>query len=355
MTTNNKLELMSVTGADGGCTPVDGVSLHVEPGETLAILGPERAGKSSLIRLIAGFGEVVGGHISFNGHNLAKVAPRRRPFALLGERDALFPHLTVRKNIAYGLKAHRLDPRDIEERIHENLAYFEITALLNDYPDGLSRSDRHKVALARALATRPLVVLMDQPFDALDPMLAGQLMFTLRDLQRHAGFSVVMATRDSEAALAVSDRIAVMSEGRLLQVGTPDALFDRPEHALVATLTGPVNLIYGTAHGNAIEVSGLGALPANASALPAGTPAVLCLRPDLLELSLYPPESAEIAVQFEVRDVTYAGGGLRVRLENGSHRLAARLDGRRLTSGDLPAGRQIWCTWDRDAAHVLGA
>ncbi len=355
MATTNKLELMSVSGADGGCMPVDGVSLQVGPGETLAVLGPERAGKSSLIRLIAGFGDVVGGHISFNGHNLAKIAPRKRPFALLGERDALFPHLTVRKNIAYGLKAHRLDPRDIEERIAENLAFFEISSLLNDYPDALSRSDRHKVALARALATRPLVVLMDQPFDALDPVLAGSLMFTLRDLQRRAGFSMIIATRDSDAALAVADRVAVLSEGRLLQVGTPDALFDRPEHALVATLTGPVNLLYGTAHGNAIEVSGLGALPANAAELPAGTPAVLCLRPDLLELSLYPPENTEIAVPFEVRDVTYAAGGLRVSLESGAHRLAARLDGRRLTSHDLPSGRQIWCTWDRDAAHVLRA
>jgi ABC-type Fe3+/spermidine/putrescine transport system ATPase subunit len=178
-------------------------------------------------------------------------------------------------------------------------------------------------------------------------------MMALADLQRRAGFMLIMATRDADSALAMADRIAVMAEGRILQIGTPQALYDRPEHSLVAALTGPVNLIAGTARAGAIEVADLGDLPADTGALLAGSPAVLSLRPDLIELSLTPPADEEICLKAEVRDVVYSGGGLKVRLLSGRHGLVARIDGRRLTTHDLPPGRQIWCTWDRRAAQVM--
>jgi ABC-type Fe3+/spermidine/putrescine transport system ATPase subunit len=149
MAHTNRLELYGLGGADDDCMPVSGVTLQVEPGEILAILGPERAGKSSLLRLIAGFGEVTAGHVAFNGHNLAAIKARQRPFALLGERDALFPHLNVYKNVAYGLRAKRLDPHTVEARVAENLALVEATGLEKSHPDQLTRAQRHRVSLAR--------------------------------------------------------------------------------------------------------------------------------------------------------------------------------------------------------------
>ncbi len=356
MAHSNRLELYGLSGADGDCTPVAGVTMQAEPGEILAILGPERAGKSSLLRLIAGFGEITAGHIAFNGHNLAKVAPRQRPFALLGERDALFPHLNVFKNVAYGLRAQRLDPATIEARVAENLAMVEATGLGELYPDQLTRAQRHQIALARALATQPLVVLMDQALDALEPMTAGKIMMNLTHLHQRAGFTLIMATRDSDSALAVADRIAVMTEGQIVQIGTPEDLYDRPEDPLVATMTGPVNLLAGTVRNDGLDIAGLGVLAADTGRLASGTSAVLGVRPDRVELSLVCPEDREVCLTAEVRDVVYSGGGLRVRVIcAGGYPLVARAEGRRLTAHDLPAGRQIWCTWDRKAAQVMPA
>ena len=355
MAHTNKLELFGLSGGHGEGMAIDRISLQAEPGEMLAILGPERAGKTSLIRLIAGFGQTTAGHIAFNGHDLADVAPRQRPFALLGERDALFPHLTVVKNVAYGLKAQRLDPGTIAERVKENLALIGVTGLDKFYPEQLTRAQRHRVALARALATRPLVLLLDQAFDALEPLEAGRIMMALTELQQRAGFTLIAATRDSDAALTHADRVAVMVEGRIVQIGSPITLYDRPEHPLVASLTGPVNLLAGTARAGAIDVPGLGELAADAGALAPGTPAVLSLRPEAIELWLNEPADRDIRLPVEVRDVVYSGGGLRVRLASGGIRLTARVDGRRLTSSDLPAGRRIWCTWAREAAQVMRA
>ena len=355
MAHTNRLELYGLGGADDDCKAIADVTLQAEPGETLAILGPERAGKSSLLRLIAGFGKVTAGHVAFNGHDMTEVSPRQRPFALLGERDALFPHLNVYKNVAYGLKAQRLEPHIIKERVAENLALVEATEVRDLYPDQLTRAQRHRVALARALATQPLAILLDQAFDTLEPMQAGKIVMGLTDLQKRAGFTLIMATRDSETALAIADHIAVMAEGRIIQIGTPEMLYDRPENPLVASMTGPVNLLAGTARTDIIEVPGLGDLPADAGGLVPGSPAVLSLRPDMIELYLTCPSDHEICLPAEVRDVAYSGGSLKVQLLSGGCRLVARTDGRRLTSHDLPAGRRIWCTWDREAAHVMRA
>jgi len=349
---NNALELQYLAGADGPSAPVSDVTFTVPAGGCLAVLGPPQSGKSSLLRLIAGFGTQAAGRVLFNGHDLARVSPHRRPFSFVGSQDALFPHMSVTNNVAYGLKAHGHGRSETQRRVFEALALVGAESLLKAYPDSLNRAQRQKVALARSLAVEPLVLLLDEACGALDPLEAGRVMTTLSRLQRKVALTLVFSTTDGTAAMAQADAIAVLAGGTLIQFGRPGDLYDQPDHAVTARLTGPVNLLSGRASRRGIEIAGLGDLSACGN-VSQGRLAALALRPDRIDLHLAAPEGP--AYQGRIERIAFSNLGLtaHVQLDGAGEQLAARVDTRRLGSDDLPEGRRVWCTWAEDDARLV--
>lgn len=352
MTSANSLELQRVTGQDSPAAPVAGIDLSIEAGQTLVLLGSARAGKSSLLRLIAGFGILEGGHIVFNGHDLRELAAHKRPFTLLTEQDALFPHMTVAKNVAYGLKSRKLGRPERDHRVASSL---EIVGLQNQgtvHPHDLNPAERQLAALARALAVQPLVLLLDEALNQLDPLHAGRVLGDLRTLQREVGLTMMMATTDSGLAMGMADKLAILHDGRLIDLDRPDTLYRTPGSALTARLTGPVNLMPGDILRDHVGPSASKAL---AQVREAGAQWALALRPDHLEIHLTQPTGPDARLEGHVERLAYSPAGLSVliRIPGLSETLMARVDSGRLDADDLPEGRRVWCTWDDKAAHAV--
>ncbi len=348
----NILELQRVTGRDGSAAPVAGIDLKVESGKTLVLLGPARAGKSSLLRLIAGFGVLEQGHIVFNGHDMRAYAPHRRPFTLLTDQNALFPHMTIASNVAYGLKARKLAPAEQDARIGWTLDLVGLRGLETVYPRTLNTAERQQAALARALAVEPLVLLLDEALSQLDPLGAARILSNLRDLQRRVELSIVLATTDAELAMGMADSLAILNQGRLIDHDRPSILYASPRSALTARLTGPVNLVPGEILPESKD---------NDRESPAGQVArsgagwALALRPDHLEIHLNQPSSPAPRLEGRVERISYAPSGMSVRIQIAGmgESLVARLDTARLDADDLPEGRRVWCTWADGAAHAV--
>jgi ABC-type Fe3+/spermidine/putrescine transport system ATPase subunit len=239
------VELQAVSKRFGEVTAVDGVTLAVQPGELFSLLGPSGCGKTTLLRLIAGLEWATAGQVRIGGRDMTRVPAHRRPVNLVFQHYALFPHLTVADNVAFGLRyvgAPRPRGAAAIARVGAALELVRLRGLDRRYPDQLSGGQRQRVALARALALEPQVLLLDEPLAALDQELRQAMQLELKRLQRTVGITFVLVTHDQQEALALSDRVAVMSQGRIEQVGTPLAVFERPETSFVATFTGAANL-----------------------------------------------------------------------------------------------------------------
>jgi ABC-type Fe3+/spermidine/putrescine transport system ATPase subunit len=232
----------NVTKRFGLVTAVDGVSLSIGRGELFALLGPSGCGKTTLLRMIAGFETPDEGTLRIQGQDMTRVPPHRRPVNMVFQQYALFPHLTVEENVGFGLRYKELPRSARAARVGEALERVRLTGLGTRRPDQLSGGQRQRVALARALILEPQVLLLDEPLAALDPNLRREVQVELKQLQRELGISFVFVTHDREEALALSDRIAVMSQGRVEQVGTPAGVFEAPETELVARFLGASNV-----------------------------------------------------------------------------------------------------------------
>src|SRR2546430_6248822 len=234
-----------VTKRFGDSTAVDGLSLDIHEREFFALLGPSGCGKTTLLRLLAGFETPDAGRVMLAGQDLAGIPPYRRPVNMMFQSYALFPHLTVAGNVAFGLKQDRLPKDEIAARVEEMLALVQLTGFAARKPDQLSGGQRQRVALARSLAKRPMVLLLDEPLAALDRKLREETRFELKELQRRLETTFVIVTHDQDEAMAVADRIGVMNQGKLAQVGTPAEVYERPNSRWVAGFVGGVNLIEG--------------------------------------------------------------------------------------------------------------
>ncbi len=302
------IRLDGVTKRFGTVAAVDGASLCVDRGEVVALLGPSGCGKTTLLRLIAGFEQPDGGTVELDRTAVAGagawVPPERRRVGMVFQDYALFPHLTVAENVGFGLQRS-----ERARRVPMLLALVDLCGLGERYPHELSGGQQQRVALARALAPAPEVVLLDEPWSNVDPHLRETLRAELASVLRPLGVTVVLVTHDREEAFSLADRIALVRDGRVVQEGTPEALYFQPVSRWVASFVGAGNVLAGRVDGGLVHTS-IGTFPANGAS---GASAVeVLVRPELLELAPDPAGSAEVvAREFRGHDVFY-----RVRLDD---------------------------------------
>jgi putrescine transport system ATP-binding protein len=352
----------AVTKRFGGVTAVDRLTLDIHAAEFFALLGPSGCGKTTLLRLLAGFGQPDEGRILLDGEDISAMPPYERPVNMMFQSYALFPHLTVAGNIAFGLKQEGMARHDIRRRVDELLALVRLDEHGKRYPHQLSGGQRQRVAMARSLAKRPKVLLLDEPMAALDKKLREDTQFELARLQEQLGTTFVIVTHDQEEAMTVADRIAVMNRGKLMQVATPSEIYERPNSRWVADFIGDVNLIEGVVEatdGAALLVAGEGGQRFRFSpsdGVLSGAKVWIALRPEKLSVAVSQPDARENCLSGTVSDIAYRGNALlyRVRTSSGAEFKATAMTTRRLTDMPVRKGDRVWLTFAPDAGVVLG-
>ena len=240
---NVKITIVDAVKKYGDFTAIPDLSLEIQPGEFFTLLGPSGCGKTTLLRMIAGFNSIEGGEFYFGDRLINDLEPSKRNIGMVFQNYAIFPHLTVRKNVAFGLKNRKLPKDQIKEKTEAFMALMKISEYADRLPEKLSGGQQQRVALARALAIEPEVLLMDEPLSNLDAKLRVEMRTVIKEIQNRLGITTVYVTHDQEEAMAVSDRIAVMNLGVIQQIGTPKTLYQRPSNRFVATFIGRSNLM----------------------------------------------------------------------------------------------------------------
>lgn len=294
------LRIEEVAKAFGKARAVDGISLDIRENEFFALLGPSGCGKTTLLRMLAGFEAPDTGKILLSGKDISPLPPEKRPLNLMFQSYALFPHMSVRQNLSYGLEMERLPKKAIRQRVDETLASTDLTALADRKPDQLSGGQKQRVALARALVKRPKVLLLDEPLGALDKKLRERMQLELKRLQHEAGITFIMVTHDQEEALVMADRMAILKDGKLLQAGTPEEIYEAPTDRFVANFIGIMNFIEG-------EIDGTGAFVIDGGRNPIATrhgprKATLAVRPEHVAVT----DRAD-ALPVVISDIAYHG------------------------------------------------
>jgi putrescine transport system ATP-binding protein len=304
----------NVTKRFGDFTAVDDVSLDVHQREFFSLLGPSGCGKTTLMRMLAGFEEPTSGRITLAGKDLAGVPPYERPTNMMFQSYALFPHMTVADNIAFGLKMDRMAKAEIGARVQEMLKLVKLERFAARKPHQLSGGQRQRVALARAVAKRPKVLLLDEPLGALDKKLREETQFELMDIQVELGITFIIVTHDQEEAMTMSDRIAVMDHGKLVQVGPPGEIYEQPNSKYVADFIGDINILEGKVAGRSgqtVEIrtaEGVSLLVDSPEEVAAGQTAVIAVRPEKMRLGLdAPPPGTPNVLSGTVFDIGYLG------------------------------------------------
>ncbi len=313
--------------AEAAVRVLDAVSVAVARNEFFTLLGPSGCGKTTLLRLIAGFEEADEGAIILDGADITALPPFRRPVNTVFQSYALFPHLSVLQNVAFGLEAMRLPANMIAARAGEALEMVRMSAYASRRPAELSGGQQQRVALARALAPRPKVLLLDEPLSALDLKLRKDMQIELKLLQEESGITFIFVTHDQEEALTLSDRIAVMQAGRILQLGTPAEIYEHPAHRFVADFIGDINLLAGTVENGAVRLAcGVTLAGLDIAGLAPGAAVDLAIRPERIFLL----RDASGAVAADLVHSAYLGTAVlhQLRLADGAHVLI------RETAGD---------------------
>ncbi len=356
------LRFENVSKRFAGVTAVDRVSLDILEGEFFALLGPSGCGKTTLLRLLAGFEMPDEGRIRLDGEDIARVPPHRRPVNMMFQSYALFPHLTVAGNVAFGLKQEGMPKPDVAQRVREMLALVKLEGLGERKPHQLSGGQRQRVALARSLAKRPRVLLLDEPMAALDKKLRGETQFELMQLQQKLGLTFIIVTHDQQEAMTVASRIGLMNGGSLVQVASPSGIYEQPNSRWVADFIGEVNLIEGRVREAGpvatIVESGIPMMvrAAPSSAAKPGDTVWVALRPEKLRIARETPSvPGENCVAGVVAGVGYLGdlSIYKVRLENGFVMKVALANVTRMVERPIGSQDRVWLTWAADAGVVL--
>jgi spermidine/putrescine transport system ATP-binding protein len=309
------VELRKVFKVFNGETAVRGVDLDIRQGEFFSILGPSGCGKTTTLRLMAGFETPSAGDVMIRGQSMTNTPPYRRPVNTVFQSYALFGHITVWENIAFGLRIKKLGKAEIDERVREVLNLVKMESFANRYPSQLSGGQQQRVALARALVNRPAVLLLDEPLGALDLKLRKQMQVELSNLHQDLGLTFVMVTHDQEEAMSLSDRIAVMHEGRIEQIGTPQEIYECPQTAFVADFIGDTNLLAGR-----VEACDRATLTVRTKSNlkivvqqsdkwngSTGDSTVVSVRPEKIYLNLYQPDVSVNCFEGRLKHTMYMG------------------------------------------------
>ncbi|MEV6152983.1 ABC transporter ATP-binding protein [Nonomuraea sp. NPDC052129] len=343
------VEIEGLAAGYEGARVLDLERLSIRKGEFLSILGPSGCGKTTLLNCVAGFVQPTAGRIVIDGADVTDRPPYRRGLGMVFQSYALFPHMTVAGNVAYGLRIRRLDRAEREERVREALRLVGLEGYADRRPRQLSGGQQQRVALARALAIRPAVLLLDEPLSNLDAKLRREMRVELRAIQRRIGTTMVFVTHDQEEALALSDRIAVMNGGRIEQLGTPDEVYRRPATRFVAQFIGAANVLEGTVADGRLDVDGI-LLDAGPLPVRQGGRAVVAIRPERIRLG-----ADGQGVPGTVGYRAFAGDAwhVEVRLANG-RTLTVQVADTGADSADPPgAGSGVVAHWDPADVIVL--
>ncbi len=350
-----------VTKKFGDFTAIDDLDLDIFEQEFFALLGPSGCGKTTLMRMLAGFETPTAGVIELAGQDIAPVPPNKRAVNMMFQSYALFPHLSVWDNIAFGLKRSAMPRDQIADRVQEMLRLTRLEAFAQRKPHQISGGQRQRVALARSLAKAPKLLLLDEPMGALDAKLRQETQFELMDIQETTGTTFVIVTHDQEEAMTVASRVAVMDHGRIVQVDTPDRIYENPNSIYVADFIGDVNIIEGTGEqrGDAAQVAWAeGQPPLIGPATDAVTKGVNCamaIRPEKVAISTDRPNGLANAVQGRIHDIAYLGNvsTYHVKLPTGHIIKAQTANTRRIAQRSFTWEDDVWLSWSDTASIVL--
>ena len=332
---------------------VDDIDLSIADGEFFAMLGPSGCGKTTTLRMIAGLEFPTEGSLKIFGDEVGTLPPNKRPVNTVFQAYALFPHMTVVENVAFGLKMQKVPKAEIGARVAEAIHLVQLGGMEHRKPNQLSGGQQQRVALARALVNRPKVLLLDEPLGALDLKLRQEMQLELKALQHRVGITFVFVTHDQEEALTMSDRIAVMDHGKLLQVGTPEQIYERPSNRFVADFIGRTNLLDGTVESDDVVCLANGARVPVRSGQPSGTGVAISLRPERAHLHARGAAPAgQPTLDGTLVDVTYLGNALVNTIKLDWMTLEVRTENT-TASPVAGVGDDVSVSWDPDAVSVV--
>jgi putrescine transport system ATP-binding protein len=347
----------------GNFTAVDNVNLQIYKGEMFALVGASGCGKTTLLRMLAGFARQSSGAISIDGVEMSTVPPHERPVNMMFQSYALFPHMSVERNVGYGIKRLPLDAATRQKRIQEALDMVQLGHLAQRKPHQLSGGQRQRVALARALIRRPKVLLLDEPLSALDKKLREKTQFELMDLQYQVGITFIVVTHDQDEAMALATRIAVMDRGKVVQVGTPAEIYEFPQSRFVADFVGTTNLFEGVVASCAPGLTtvncgetGCDLLVDDVGRFTPGQRVWVALRPEKIRLSKQPVEASRAnQLRGTVHQLGYLGNRCTYQIKTASGKLITVFsqNERRTSEWSIDWSDEVYMSWNADAAVLL--
>ena len=364
MTSNDAfVSIVDVSKHFGPVVAVDHLSFSISSGEFFSLLGPSGCGKTTLLRMLAGFESPTTGEVYIDGAPMSEVPPHQRPTNMVFQSYAIFPHLNVRANLAYGLRFDKIEKAELEKRVEEALEMVKLPGFGKRRSNELSGGQRQRVALARALIKRPKVLLLDEPLGALDKKLREEMQLELRALQKSVGITFIFVTHDQEEALTLSDRIAVMARGKALQVASPKDLYNHPVSVEVADFIGQMNFVEATVtdvrNGEAVlDAAGLGNITARSSAdfVQKGANIIVAIRPEKLLLSVEQNSDGRGAVQGTMKASAYLGDRSHFYVSvDGCEKPFAVAASEVGTNGGQSLDQQdaVWLSWADEALVLL--
>ncbi len=361
------IKVQSVSKHFGDFTAVDSVDLEIYKGELFCLLGGSGCGKSTLLRMLAGFETPSSGTILIDGQNMNDVPPYERPVNMMFQSYALFPHMTVEKNIAYGLKRDGVARDEIEQRVADMIAMVELNQFAKRKPHQLSGGQKQRVALARALVKQPKVLLLDEPLGALDKRLRDQTQYELMNIQEQLGVTFVVVTHDQEEAMTLSTRIAIMDAGRFMQIGTPTEIYEFPTSRVVANFIGNANMFEGRIIENGDDHVIVESKQPDCEfyidhgmSIPEGTKVWVALRPEKVRISKEQPDNNDSKtnmIKGMVHDIGYLGGSSTYRVQVGGEHLVEITSPNMLRPKEavppIDWDQEVFLSWDASSSVVL--